>query len=268
VDVLEALQREESGSVDDRMAAALDGAGKPMSQSMLTKIVGVSAAEAETALGALVAGGRAVVLEDGNLLSKKTLRDLGSRAESILAAFRADHPIRWGMGRGELKSSLGAGITAPVFDAVIRELTAAGRVSQRGDHFRLGDAEFTLPPQLRSQVDAVARELARDQANPPSPRELQERTGARVHEVLEHLTFEGQAVKVTPDLYLSSLHLQKLQEWLEDFFRANDRLTVAEMKAAFGLSRKFSVPILEYLDREGWTRRQGDFRVRGRRLGG
>jgi selenocysteine-specific elongation factor len=82
------------------------------------------------------------------------------------------------------------------------------------------------------------------------------------------LTFEGQAVKVTPDLYLSSLHLQKLQEWLEDFFRANDRLTVAEMKAAFGLSRKFSVPILEYLDREGWTRRQGDFRVRGRRLGG
>jgi selenocysteine-specific elongation factor len=267
-EILDALHREESGSVDDRVAAALDAAGKPLSETALAKALGIPGTEAQAALAALAEAGRAVPVDESNFLSNKTLQDLGARAEATLDAFQKDHPIRWGMGRGELKSSLGTGITAPVFDAVIRELIAAGRVSQRGDHFRRGDPEHALPPQLRSQVDAVARELARDQANPPSPKELEERTGARVHEVLEHLTFEGQAVKVTPDLYLSSLHLQKLQEWLRNFFETNDRLTVAELKAAFGLSRKFSVPILEYLDREGWTRRQGDFRVRGRRLDG
>jgi selenocysteine-specific elongation factor len=172
------------------------------------------------------------------------------------------------MGRGELKSSLGSGLSADAFDAVIRELIAAGRVSERRDHFRLGSAAFELPPQLRSQVEAVVRELADNEANPLSPKELQDRTGSQAHEVLEHLTFEGQAVRVTPDLYLSSRHLQKLQEWLEDFFQGHDRLTVAELKNAWGLSRKFSVPILEYLDRDGWTRRQGDFRVPGRRLDG
>jgi selenocysteine-specific elongation factor len=267
-EVLQELRREESGSVEDRVAAALDAARGPLSSQAVSKTLGLPPPEAEAALVALSAAGRAVALEGGQFLAKPELNSLMDRAETTLAAFQEDHPIRWGMGRGELKSSLGSGLSAEVFDAVIRELTAAGRVSQRRDHFRRGAAERILPPQHQSQVDAVVRELDRDHANPPSPKELQERTGARVHEVLEHLTFEGQAVKVTPDLYLSSTHLEKLQMWLEGHFQANDRLTVAELRSAFGLSRKFSVPILEYLDREGWTRRQGDFRVRGRRLDG
>jgi selenocysteine-specific elongation factor len=219
-------------------------------------------------LAALAGTGRAVALDGGNYLSKKELQRRMDRAEASLTDFHRAHPLRWGMGRGELKSSLGSGLSADAFDAVIRELIAAGRVSERRDHFRLGSAAFELPPQLRSQVEAVVRELADNEANPLSPKELQDRTGSQAHEVLEHLTFEGQAVRVTPDLYLSSRHLQKLQEWLEDFFQGHDRLTVAELKNAWGLSRKFSVPILEYLDRDGWTRRQGDFRVPGRRLDG
>ena len=80
------------------------------------------------------------------------------------------------------------------------------------------------------------------------------------------MTFSGQAVKVTPELYLTQAHLGRLTDWLETFFQDQESLSVADLKATWGLSRKYSVPILEYLDKHGWTRRIGDVRSPGKRL--
>lgn len=53
--------------------------------------------------------------------------------------------------------------------------------------------------------------------------------------------------------------------FIEEKLEMQDRLTVAEFRDRFGSSRKYALPVLEYLDNLGITRREGDYRVRGAR---
>ncbi len=264
---LEELHREESGSAEDRLLAALET--MPFGGSWIDggRQAGLAEAEAVRAGEALAAEGRAVVLEDGNAIPARTLLGLAARAEEVLAGLQRAYPFRWGATRGELKSRVGQKMPAPVFDRVIRELAAAGRVSQREEYVRLGGESLDLPPELRMRVEQVAGELAGGGLTPPSPKELQARLGFAAGEVLEHLTFEGEAVKVTPELFLSASSTGRIVSWVENFFQDHAELSVGDLRDGLGMSRKFSVPVLEFLDRQGWTRRLGDVRVPGRRLG-
>ena len=67
-------------------------------------------------------------------------------------------------------------LAAGVFEAVVRELTEDERVStKKDDHYRRGQSPSAeLSPELRSQIEAVTRELAAGGAKPPSPKELQQ----------------------------------------------------------------------------------------------
>jgi selenocysteine-specific elongation factor len=267
-EVWDELRREESGSIEDRLLALIEGARTCVSTKELARQLGLALDDVEGALKAPVAAGAVIGLDDGTYLAGREFSRLQERAADLLSDFQGTHLLRWGLRRGELKSRLGAGLSAPAFEALIRELSTQGRVLQKGDQLRLGSPDLDLPPELRSAVERVAAELTEGGLKPPSPKELQQHTRAPVAEVLDHLTFVGQAVKVTPELYLSRDQIDRLLGWLETFFQDHARLSVADLKSTWGMSRKYSVPILEHLDREGWTRRQGDVRVPGRRLSG
>jgi selenocysteine-specific elongation factor len=265
---LEELRREESGSPEDRLVAALEALPAGGGREDLARRSGLAPASFEAALAASLTSERARELEDETLIAAKALAALKGRAEELLAGFQEANAFRWGTSRGELKSRLGRKIPAALFGQVLVELETEGRVSQRGDHVRLGGAEIRLAPELEARVTQVAQALEDGGPTPPSAKELQAQLGFPATEVLEHLTFEGVAVKVTPELYLSHKHFRKLTTWLESYFQTHADLEVATLRTAWGMSRKYSVPVLEFLDREGWTRREGDVRVPGRRMTG
>ena len=264
--VLDELRREESGSGEDRLLAALEALPMGGSLEQAATGAGLAGGEAAEALERLVEAGSALRLPDGGLLAAETLARLTERAAEVLDELQRANPLRWGTTRGELKSRLGRKVPAEVFERVIRELAAAGRVSQKGEHLRLGGEEMDLPPQLRDRVERTERELETGGVTPPSPKEMQAKLGFASLDALEHLTFRGAAVKVTPELFLGRAHLQRILEWVENYFQSHDELSLSDLREGLGMSRKYSVPIMEYLDREGWTRRRGDVRVPGRRL--
>ena len=266
--VLDELHREESGSAADRVLAALTVMGTTGTLEEVAGQTGLTPVDTREALAPLVDSGAVLELESAFLVARSIFQGLWERILTQLEETQKKEPLRWGTGRGELKSRLPGKVPPALFDRLILELQAQGRVSQREDNIRLGGPEHRLPPEMQSQVDWVAAELEGGGAKPPSPKELQEKRPGSIGEILEHLTFQGQAVKVTPELYLSQSNAKKLVSWLENFFQDHDQLSVAELKSAWGISRKYSVPILEYLDREGWTRRSGDIRIPGRRLAG
>ena len=262
---LRELRREETGGPDERFLAALEALPHGGTLAETARRAGLSAAEADSVVSALVGEARVVDLGDGALLAARTLRDLATQAETVLGGLQGANPLRWGVGRGELKSRLSAKLPTSVFEAVVRELGGRGRVSLRGDRVRLGGAELELPPEIRARVSQVASAFEAGGKSPPSLRELEERLGFSVAEVLDHLTFEGRVVKVSPDYYLSHSHFRDLLDWLDREFEGGAELSVTDLRTAWGMSRKYSVPFFEHLDREGWTRRVGDVRVRGRR---
>ena len=84
---------------------------------------------------------------------------------------------------------------------------------------------------------------------------------ARAEKLLRILLKENVLHKVTEDLIFHQSALRELREILARRKAQNNRLEVADFKELTGLSRKYAIPLLEYLDRERVTRREGDERI-------
>ncbi len=263
---LDELTREETGSPEDRLLAAIEAVPWGEPEPDRVRRSGLPPEVATQALGSLVAEGRVVEI-GGRALARQTLDQLSRDVTATLARFHEEYPLRWGANRGDLKSLLGKSLPAPVFEATVDSLSRNGDISIDADHIRLGDSQLELPEALAQQVERVAEALATGGMSPPTVKELAALLGFAPGETLEHLTFVGRAVKLTPDLFWDRARFQELRDWIKARFETHEALSVADLREAWEMSRKYSVPALEYLDREGWTRRDGDVRVPGRRLG-
>jgi selenocysteine-specific elongation factor len=71
---------------------------------------------------------------------------------------------------------------------------------------------------------------------------------------------EGLLVRVTDDIYLHADGAADMRARLKERFAAGGGLTVAEIRDLLGTTRKYAVPLCEYLDKAGITRREGDLR--------
>jgi selenocysteine-specific elongation factor len=84
---------------------------------------------------------------------------------------------------------------------------------------------------------------------------------ARAEKLLRILLKENVLHRVTEDLIFHQSALRGLRQTLARRKAQNSRLSVADFKELTGLTRKYAIPLLEYLDRERLTRREGDERV-------
>ena len=102
------------------------------------------------------------------------------------------------------------------------------------------------------------RRTARPGADPADRLRLDR---ARAQNIFQLLLKEGELVKLAEDLVFHRSALVRLRELVVKYKSRSNRLNVAAFKEITGLSRKYAIPLLEYLDREHVTRREGDARV-------
>ena len=79
-------------------------------------------------------------------------------------------------------------------------------------------------------------------------------------ELIKAVCADGRLVRVSPDVVITPAFLARAEEVVKD--RAGPPgITVSGFREALGTSRKYALPILEFFDARGLTRRQGDYRV-------
>jgi len=149
----------------------------------------------------------------------------------------------------------------PLADQYLEELRrrgvldlAEGRVVPPGEsaHMTERGAELTRA------VEAAYREAG---LAPPSPGEVAERLAANpaaVEGVCRFLVQRGQLVRLEGKLLVHAAALEEIARRLRS--HPKDTLTVGEFKDQFGLTRKLAIPVLEWLDSQRVTVRQGDAR--------
>ena len=93
----------------------------------------------------------------------------------------------------------------------------------------------------------------------PSRKELA--PDAATQQALRFLLESGEATELSPDVIVLTESLSRMREIAREFLRQRGKGTVSEIRQAIGASRRIVVPLLERLDREGVTRREGDYRV-------
>jgi selenocysteine-specific elongation factor len=67
-------------------------------------------------------------------------------------------------------------------------------------------------------------------------------------------------VRVTTDMYFLAASIDKLRQMLKNYLLEKGEMTAASFRDLIGSSRKYTIPLLEYFDRDGLTIRVGDIR--------
>ena len=197
--------------------------------------------------------------EPVSLVSPRSLAALADTAEARLRDFHGTRRLEGGMPREELRRRVFARSPGGVFEAVLDGLARAGRARVSGETVALADHEVRLTPQeadvRASLLSAVrAAELGGvDLAHPPAGVAAD---GRLLEKMGRTLVAEG-VVRRVGDALVESGRLDALKDEVRRRWPPGSRLDVAAFKDMTGLSRKFVIPLLEYLDRERVTRRTG-----------
>jgi selenocysteine-specific elongation factor len=198
------------------------------------------------------------------LASREALDQLTRAALDELSLFHREQPLKPGMPREELRARVFGQAPPLTFERVVAELAGTGRARVGPDTVALATHTVTL-----STDEAEAREIlvgaaqAAGLAGVELP-DLARRSGkeARLLERLGRvLVAERVLDRVGEGVLVHRRHLDALKEEVRRRWPPGSRLDVSAFKAYAGLSRKYVIPLLEYLDRERVTRRAGADRL-------
>ena len=119
-----------------------------------------------------------------------------------------------------------------------------------------------------SQVDEtiktkILEALEKGGFQPPTKEELSQSLKMdlrRFTDILKLLSKEGSLVRISDSMYIASSVYKKMIENLKSFYSRKPEMTVAEFRDILGTTRKYALPLLEYLDSNKITLRVGDIR--------
>ncbi|HEX4613509.1 MAG TPA: selenocysteine-specific translation elongation factor [Urbifossiella sp.] len=269
LEALERVERLESRDPDARIAAAAWVAGSGgLDPAHLTRTAGILAAEIPAALSRGIAAGRLIELvalpERRVYLAAERVAELEAAVTRALAALHAELPLHTGHDRQKLASRLASAAGETVLQAVIDRLLAARQLV--GDARRVARADFKpkLSINQRKLKERIVAAYAAAGLAPPEPKEFVGHTGGSADalaDIYEVAVAEGFLVRLAPDLYLHADTEAALRANVTALLRTAPGATVAAIRDALGTTRKYAVPVCEYLDRIGLTRREGDTRV-------
>ncbi len=229
---------------------------------------GVEEARVDAAAAAsLVADGSAVAVS-GRLFDRRALEALAARAAELALAHTARNPLHWGIDKEELRQRLGFVHGTAVFNRVIDVLATMQPLFVRENRVRAGTPALALSAPLEAAVGAV-RERIRAAGVTFLSRDEVSRTwagGERFADVVQLMRDRGEIVELGDGL-VDPEALARCEVVIRTLIETRAEVSVGDLKAALGLTRKHAIPLLEYFDETGVTRRQGNVRVAGPRLG-
>jgi len=211
-----------------------------------------------------------VVNAENVYIGSAAFESLSRAALEEVAAHHEREPLSRGLPRETLRERHFAHTGPEIFRAVITNLEKRGALVSERELVRVAGHTLTLSPadaMLRDRLEQVYLDAALEA---PGFDEALERaggkSGSREHgrKILQMLIDGGQLLRVHQDLFFHRQALDQLVKKLRDYgSRAGPErlIDVAAFKELAGVSRKYAIPLLEYLDREHITRRAGDKRM-------
>ncbi len=181
----------------------------------------------------------------------------------VLEAFHAQHPLRSGISREELRGRAGAA-EERIFAHMLGALEAEGLVKAEKDKVRLAAHQIRLSPSQRAAVDRVEALFRSAGAAPPSPEEALAKAGlagSEENELFQLLMEEKRLVRIKESLFFHADVLREVEEKVVAYLREKKEIGPADMKDLLGISRKYAIPLMEYFDGQRVTTRVGDKRV-------
>ncbi|HEY9233371.1 MAG TPA: SelB C-terminal domain-containing protein, partial [Blastocatellia bacterium] len=260
------LERLEQAEATERAALFIEMAGpRAMSAAEIAARSGATDAQINELAAALVRAGRVIEIANAPLvlLATESYDALAARVRAVLGEHHRREPLSLGMSREEVRERLFGTLRPEVFRAVINRLTEAGGVAAERETLRLSshrpalsDADATAKQALEATFKAAGWQA-------PTLEEAAAGAGVKVEmarKLLTLLAAEQRIVRIG-DFVFHREAIDELKSRVQARKAISAKIDVAVFKEITGgLTRKYAIPLLEFLDRERVTRRIGNER--------
>ncbi|HEY2546698.1 MAG TPA: selenocysteine-specific translation elongation factor [Candidatus Acidoferrum sp.] len=261
---LEAL---ETGKRDEVLAAMTERALLGLAFDEVVARTGWLDKEIRDTAQNLVAAGRVKTVspEPLILLGKKAFDEVRRKLTERVERFHKENPLSPGIAREDLRASLGRRVREETFRTTLAELAAEKKLDLQGELVKKAGSEIALQPDEALAKEKIAKAFSDAGLAVPSVKEVLATLSVeakRAEKLLQILLRDKNLVRVSPELIFHRDALAHLRTQLLAYKKAKgERITVPAFKDLTGITRKYAIPLLEYLDRERVTRRAGDERV-------
>jgi len=265
MDRLKALDRGTAKDVVIACAASGGSAGFPVAG--LARY-GLTQGEIAEACAALEREGRLLEI-GGRLFERKVVLDTERALVAMIEGASAENKLLWGVDREELKerARLREG---SLFDFLMEKGRKEGTLFFKGGRVKAGSGTRELSTQDEKALGAIEARIRAAGFAFATKADLVAivRDEKRLASYIHILADRGSIVRISSDGFMHAERYRELLEKVRDRLLGGGTVSIGDFKEIFGFSRKYAVPVLEQLDRDGYTRREGDTRKAGPRLGG
>jgi selenocysteine-specific elongation factor len=265
--IVEKLQLLKDGSLEERLIFFIDEAGlAAIGSAELVRHLGMAPATVHQRLTELEKTGRVQIISDSPLMvvSARAFHHAMQEAVAEVKRFHQANPLVQGISREELKARVLGDAPHLVFQAILDRLISDKKVAASQEVIHEFGRKITLRGDEANMRDQIIHRFRALGLQVPPPDELinsLKLPPSTAKKVLQLLVKENVLVKISEDMVLHRESVEKLVENVRRLKAKNPKLGVGEFKDLTGVSRKYAIPLLEYLDRQKVTRRVGDERV-------
>jgi selenocysteine-specific elongation factor len=203
-----------------------------------------------------------IVKHGTHLMDTPAYAEARKRVQNGIADFQAKNPLVAGMNKEDLRMRLG--IPAEVFEGVLRALTRQGAVEVAGEQVRVAGRGVEMKDEESESKRVIEQAFATAGLKVPALKDVLagvKLDKVRAQKIVTLLLRDKVLVKLGDDLVFHQSALAGLCQQLAGYKKTAEKLDVAKFKDLTGVSRKYAIPLLEWLDRERVTKRVGDVRI-------
>ena len=190
-------------------------------------------------------------------IHKKKYEEVLEKLKKLLVEYHNKFKLKVGIPKIEVlsKFKLSQKETLELLDLFI----ANNEIRLEGNLIAEKDFVVNYDKKQLAEKERIEKDLLEGGFTPPTIKDLTNGEKPKV-EILESL-IDNTIVRLDADLVLHANVLKEAIQKVEDHFKTNDQMGLAEFRDMSGSSRKYSMAILEYLDKLGITRRVENYRV-------
>lgn len=243
--------------------AALDAGPMGLSRDKMVRATELTAAEVERRVGDLLETGVLGEFGPGKALVH---RDAWPRAQkklvAVLKAHHEAHPAQLGLKLASVQQQLG--VDGRTFAPILERAIAEKIVERRGDLLGIPGEGGKLSDDDRRVVERVATQLETAMLNPPTLKELALASGANpqaTQNAVDYLVGSGRAEVLPGGVLFGAKALAFAREEVVKFLKGKSEAAAKDFKEIIPTSRKYLIPLLEWLDAQGVTRNVNGIRT-------
>lgn len=186
----------------------------------------------------------------------------GDAVLRVLDAHHQAHPLDEGAGLDDARRAVaeacveaGAPRDASLTETLLNALAADGEIVRTETTVRRSSHRVALEERSEDLGRLLRAIGGEHESLPPTVKQLL--SSGTPLEVLEAAARARAVIRIAPDLVVAPSLIERATALVRE---AEAGITVSTLREALGTSRKYAVPLVEWLDREGITRREGDLR--------